>query len=140
MNPSKLPKLGLGIGWRPELAVMIDRRRDLGFVELMAEEFANAPVPPAIEQLRSRRISIVPHGVSLSIGSAERPDSRRLDALAQLALRTGAPLVSEHIAFVRGGGLETGHLLPVPRTRDSLAVVVANVREASAAATRAAGP
>ena len=29
----------------------------------------------------------------------------------------GAPLVSEHVAFVRAGGREAGHLLPVPRTR-----------------------
>jgi hypothetical protein len=37
-------------------------------------------------------------------------------------------LVSEHIAFVRAGGREAGHLLPVPRTRAALDVVVANVR------------
>lgn len=33
-----------------------------------------------------------------------------------------APLVSEHIAFVRAGGTEAGHLLPVPRTPDALDV------------------
>ena len=44
-----------------------------------------------------------------------------------------APLVSEHIAFVRSGGWEAGHLLPVPRTREALEVLVANVRAAQAA-------
>jgi len=44
----------------------------------------------------------------------------------------GAPLVSEHIAFVRAGGLEAGHLLPVPRTRETVDVIVANVRRAQA--------
>src|SRR5215204_6982037 len=48
------------------------------------------------------------------------------------ALPIWAPLVSEHVAFVRGGGLEAGHLLPVPRTREALAVLVANVRLAQA--------
>ncbi|MFV2121958.1 DUF692 domain-containing protein, partial [Streptomyces sp. Act-28] len=46
-----------------------------------------------------------------------------------------APLVTEHIAFVRAGGpltaspaLEAGHLLPVPRTREALDVLCENVR------------
>ena len=56
-----------------------------------------------------------------------------MEALANLAVRVHAPLVSEHIAFVRGGGLETGHLLPVPRTWEALELVVANIREAKAA-------
>jgi hypothetical protein len=48
--------------------------------------------------------------------------------LAACALALDAPLVSEHIAFVRSGSREAGHLLPVPRTREALDVVVANVR------------
>ncbi len=32
--------LGLGVGWRPELAFFIERRSGLGFVELMAEAIA----------------------------------------------------------------------------------------------------
>ena len=59
---------------------------------------------------------MVPHGVRLSLGSAGEPDPARVGHLAGLAERLGAPLVSEHVAFVRGGGLEAGHLLPVPRT------------------------
>src|SRR5262249_37416215 len=75
----------------------------------------------------------VPHGVSLSLGGAEPPDPSRLEALGRLAERLGAPLVSEHLAFVRAGGLESGHLLPLPRTREALEGVVGNVRRAQAA-------
>jgi uncharacterized protein (UPF0276 family) len=129
-----LPHLGLGIGWRPELALPIDRRRGLGFVEILAEDLdPRGPVPAPIERLRSRGVAVVPHGVSLSLGGAEPPDAARLSALSRLAERLGAPLVSEHVAFVRGGGRETGHLLPLPRTREALDVVVANVRAARAA-------
>jgi uncharacterized protein (UPF0276 family) len=125
---------GLGIGWRPELALAIDRRRDLGFVELIAEDVdPDGPLPAPIEVLRRRGVTLIPHGVSLSLGSAEPPDPARLAALARLALRTGAPLVSEHLAFVHGGGIETGHLLPLTRTRETLAIVVANIRAAQAA-------
>jgi uncharacterized protein (UPF0276 family) len=41
--------------------------------------------------------------------------------------------VTEHLAFVRGGGIETGHLLPLPRTWEVLDLVVENVRRARAA-------
>jgi uncharacterized protein (UPF0276 family) len=131
---STLPSLGLGIGWRSELALLIDRRRDLGFVELLAEDFdPRGPLPGPVERLRQRGVALIPHGVTLSLGGAEPIDEERLAALASLAERVDAPLVSEHVAFVRGGGRETGHLLPVPRTRDALEVLVANIRAAQAA-------
>jgi hypothetical protein len=128
-----IPPLGLGIGWRGELALPIDRRRDLGFAEIVAEDHHPRDLPPPVERLLARGVAVVPHGVSLSLGSAEPPEPARLDALARLARRCAAPLVSEHLAFVRGGGIETGHLLPLPRTRESLDLVVANIRMAKAA-------
>jgi uncharacterized protein (UPF0276 family) len=71
--------------------------------------------------------------MSLSLGGAAPPDPDRLARLARCAEAVGAPLVSEHVAFVRAGGREAGHLLPVPRTRAALDVLVANVRAAQAA-------
>jgi uncharacterized protein (UPF0276 family) len=128
---AKLPQLGLGIGWRPELALLIERRADLGFVEVIAEDLdPRGPLPAPVRRLRERGVQVVPHGVALSLGGAERPDPRRLDALGRLARWLGAPLVSEHLAFVRAGGLESGHLLPLPRTRAALEIVVENVRRA----------
>ena len=50
-----------------------------------------------------------------------------------MAERVGAPLVSEHIAFVRADGREAGHLLPVPRTREALEILCENVALAQAA-------
>ena len=134
MSVTQMPSMGLGIGWRPELALSIDRRRDLGFVEIVAEDIAsNSPIPEPIEQLRRRGVVIIPHGVSLSLGGTEPLDRQRLEHLSRLAEQCAATLVSEHLAFVRAGGHETGHLLPLPRTREALEVVVANVREAQRA-------
>lgn len=132
MTP-QLPPLGLGIGWRPELALAIDRRRNLGFVELLAEDFdPRRPLPRPLQVLRDRRVGIIPHGVTLSLGGAEPIAPRRVEHLARLAERVDAPLVSEHVAFVRAGGAEAGHLLPLPRTRRALDVLVENVRAAQA--------
>jgi uncharacterized protein (UPF0276 family) len=127
-----VPHLGLGIGWRAELALAIDRRRPpLGFVELMAEDFdPHRPVPEPIRNLLDRGVRAIPHGVTLSLGGAEPVDPARVRHLGALAAHVGAPFVSEHIAFVRAGGVEAGHLLPLPRTRDALNVLVDNVRRA----------
>ena len=120
--------LGLGIGWRPELADLISRRGDLGFVEILAEDFfLSDEIPPSLTRLHDAGVRIVPHGVGLSLGGAEPICPARVDALGHLAQLVQAPLVSEHIAFVRAGGLETGHLLPVPRTRAMLEILIENV-------------
>jgi uncharacterized protein (UPF0276 family) len=126
-------RLGLGMGWRPELAMLIEQRADLGFIEVLAEDFwSDGELPIAVETLRRRGVALVAHGVSLSLGGAELPDRERLNALARLARKLDAPLVSEHLAFVRAGGIESGHLLPLPRTRETLEIVVRNVRAAQA--------
>ena len=119
--------LGLGIGWRPELALAIERREALGFIEVTAENVQLDDIPPALTRMVTRGVPVIVHGLSLSLGGAERPDPRRLDHLARVAERLSARLVSEHLAFVRADGLEAGHLLPVPRTREALEVIVDNV-------------
>jgi uncharacterized protein (UPF0276 family) len=118
---------GLGIGWRPELALTIERLRPrLDFVEVVAEN--TDLVPEALGNLRASGLEVIPHGVSLSLGGAARPDPVRLERLARLASRLGSPLISEHACFVRSGGIDSGHLLPVPRTREALSVLVENVK------------
>ncbi len=124
---------GLGIGWRPELAAFIAGRTDLSFVEVIAETLGtHGPLPTGLDRLVEAGVPVVPHGVGLGLGGAEPLQPTRVAHLAALADRLRAPLVSEHVAFVRAGGLEAGHLLAVPRTRDALNVLVANVRAVSA--------
>ncbi|MES4903007.1 MULTISPECIES: DUF692 domain-containing protein [unclassified Streptomyces] len=128
-------RLGTGIGWRPEIADDIERLPGIDWVEVVAENICPGHLPDGLRRLRERGTTVVPHGVSLGLGGAERPDARRLAALAERAEALGSPLVTEHIAFVRAGGprtasptAEAGHLLPVPRTRDALDVLCENVR------------
>jgi uncharacterized protein (UPF0276 family) len=119
------------MGWRNELALFIERRSDLGFIELTSENFPlELPLPDPVNSLIARGITMVPHGLSLSLGSASRVDRKRLANLAAQAQRVGAPLVSEHIAFVRTEGEEAGHLLPVARTKDNLRILTENISEA----------
>lgn len=125
-----LTRMGLGIGWRPPLALDIERRADLGFVEVVAENIEPRVIPQPLRDLRSRGVHVIPHGISLSLGGAEPVDKSRVRRLADLAREFDAPLVSEHIAFVRAGGLDAGHLLPLPRTRAALDMLIENIRTA----------
>ncbi|MDQ0810551.1 uncharacterized protein (UPF0276 family) [Streptomyces sp. B3I7] len=135
-----MERLGTGIGWRPEIAEAVEAMPGIDWVEAVAENLCPGHLPESLRRLRERGVTVVPHGVSLGLGGADRPDGARLTALAECAGALGSPLVTEHIAFVRAGGpgtgsplLEAGHLLPVPRTRDALDVLCANVRIAQAA-------
>ncbi|MEV1023776.1 DUF692 domain-containing protein [Streptomyces sp. NPDC050264] len=130
-----LAQLGTGIGWRPEIAGVVEAMPGIDWVEAVAENLCPGHLPDSLLRLRERGVTVVPHGVSLGLGGAERPDEHRLADLAARAEALGSPLVTEHIAFVRAGGertasplLEAGHLLPVPRTRDALDVLCENVR------------
>jgi uncharacterized protein (UPF0276 family) len=125
-SPRTASRLGLGVGWRPELEGLV-ARADLGFVEVVAENVDARRLPPALLRARERGLQVVPHGLRLSLGGAERPDPDRLDHLAAVAERVEAPLVSEHIAFVRADGVEAGHVLPVARTHEALEIVTENV-------------
>jgi uncharacterized protein len=118
----------VGIGWRPEIDLTVERLPGVEFVEVIAEGIQPTRLPESLVALRARGIPVVPHGVSLSLGGAQRPSPARLDHLAACASALAAPLVSEHVAFVRAAGRDAGHLLPVPRTRDVVDVVAANVR------------
>jgi uncharacterized protein len=124
---------GVGIGWRPEISGFVAELPGLRFAEVVAESVhAHGDLPPGLTDLLDRGVTVIPHGVRLSLGGAEPVDPQRVRHLAAVAERIGAPLVSEHIAFVRAGGIEAGHLLPLPRTREAVAAVVANVRRTQA--------
>nr|WP_248492130.1 DUF692 domain-containing protein [Tsukamurella sp. PLM1] len=120
----------LGLGWRREIAGVI---ADLtpGFCEVIAESVritrGRAQPDPLVAGLVERGAPVVPHGVALSLGGVDPLEPDRVHRLAACARALRSPLVSEHIAFVRAGGIEAGHLLPVPRTREALDVLVRNI-------------
>ncbi|MCE0766681.1 DUF692 domain-containing protein [Pseudonocardia kujensis] len=130
---------GLGVGWRPEIAGVVAGVTGLGFCEVIAEslDLRHPGRPPAgpsrgVTDLRERGIPVIPHGVRLGLGDAGGVDPGRVAHLAACARALDAPLVSEHVAFVQAGGREAGHLLPVPRTREALDVLVSGVRRTQA--------
>jgi uncharacterized protein (UPF0276 family) len=124
----------VGLGWRPELAAGILGHLDrIDVVEVIADDWVGAG-RRALRAVRTlaRQVPVVLHGVSLGLASAAPVETRRLDGLARVVDAVGPEAWSEHLAFVRGGGLEIGHLAAPPRRTATLAGLAANVARARA--------
>ena len=119
---------GVGIGWRPEIAGYVAGLPGLRFTEVVAESVRPAAPPPALLELRARGVTVIPHGVKLSLGGAEPVDRKRVGPPRRVRRGVGRAAGQRAHRFCRAGGIEVGHLPPLPRTRDAVDVMVDNVR------------
>lgn len=126
---AELPFLGAGVSFRQAWRWEVIRHRcELGAVECIPEDVAG---PAGVRDLQLVRdaVPVLLHGIGLSLGSAEGLDRERLRHTARIAEAVSPPWFSEHIAFTRAGGVEIGHLTPLPFTREAVATVARNVAE-----------
>lgn len=128
----------VGIGWRPELAAGILANLDsIDVVEVILDDFLSA----GADRLRALRtlasqVTVLYHGVGLGLASSHPVEQSRLDRLARTLDRLAIPAWSEHLAFVRAGGHEIGHLAAPPRTGATVEGAVANLARARLATGR----
>jgi uncharacterized protein (UPF0276 family) len=124
-------KLGVGIGLRaPHVAEVLAMRPAIGWLEVHAENYMGEGTPlAALERLRADYPLSV-HGVGLSLGSAEALNSHHLSRLQRLITRLEPAFVSEHLSWSIAGGIYLNHLLPLPYTEETLAVVAQHVMDA----------
>lgn len=121
-----------GIGWRPRLAAGILSHLDrLDVVEVIADDYFHA----ARDQRRALRtlaaqVPITLHGVSLGMASTVPVEAKRLGQMVRLCEEVKPTFWSEHLAFVRGGGIEIGHLAAPPRTEATIEGALANLARA----------
>lgn len=150
---SRLPKLGVGLGYRDFYRTDVFRHASaIDFLEITADHFFPAfdriqrrpwsrwlpwRVPGEDENesfqlldLLSRQFTLIPHGLSLSLGSADGLHEEYLELFAKLVDRIDPPWWSEHIAFTKSGGIDIGHLTPLPKTHATLRVLQSNIRRA----------
>jgi uncharacterized protein len=127
----------VGLGLRaPHVADVLASRPAVDWWEIHAENhLGGGPARRQLEAIR-RDYPISVHGVGLSLGTAEGPDRRHLSRMRGLIDRLEPVLVSEHLSWSVTGGVYLNHLLPLPYTEESLAIVSANVEIAQAALGR----
>jgi uncharacterized protein len=126
-----LPALGVGLGFRePFLGELFLARDRVDFLEITADHYLDASPEKQRElDLLADHFTLIPHGLNLSLGGAEGLDSTYLEKLAGLVRRLTPPWWSEHVAFTRAGGIDIGHLAPVPFSEEALGVLKANIDE-----------
>ncbi len=121
-----------GLGWRAPLAAgLLTHLERLDVVEVVAEEWLVRPKGDwqALRRL-ARSVPLHVHGVSLGAASTVPVAGARLDRLAALVGYVEPEAWSEHLAFVRGGGLEIGHLAAPPRCEATLEGLARNAARA----------
>ena len=137
MSDGATPAVGVGLGLRaPHVAEVIATRPAVGWWEVHAENYlGGGSARRQLEVIRGD-YPVAVHGVGLSLGSADGLDERHLVRLRALVARVEPALVSEHLSWSIAGGAFLNHLLPLPYTEESLALVCRHVEQAQAALGR----
>ena len=101
----------------------------MDWFEVISENFMVAGGRPLDNLARLRDgYPVVPHGVSLAIGSVEPLDEDYRVRLRGLVDRLDPPWVSDHLCWGRAPGLHLHDLLPLPYTPEAVELVVERVK------------
>ncbi|MEA5565465.1 DUF692 domain-containing protein [Anabaena sp. UHCC 0399] len=124
-----LPTLGVGLGFRqPCKSDLFLNRQQVDFLEIVAEHYLDTSWQQQQElELLASHFPIIPHAINLSLGSAEGVDTDYLRPLAALIKQLNPPWWSEHICFTKAGGVDIGHLSPLPYTKEAVQVLCRNI-------------
>ena len=126
----RIPYIGVGIGLRNEIAEKtLQHGNEIDVLEIIAEKFfSDKPTPLHFLERFSERFPIIPHGIKLSIGSAEPYDEKFLRQMRGLVEHVQAPYYSDHFTLAHEGWeYDTGHLSPLWYTKEMLEHVIERV-------------
>jgi uncharacterized protein (UPF0276 family) len=130
-NRFSLPDLGIGIGLRTvHFGEILAKRPPIDWFEVLSENFLDTGGRPryVLDQV-AERYPVALHGVSMSIGSTDPLDFTYLGKLKELARRTRAHWISDHLCWTGVLGRNTHDLLPMPYTEEALRHTVSRVRQ-----------
>jgi len=130
-NRFSLPDLGIGIGLRSvHFGEILAKHPPIDWFEVLSENYLDTGGRPlhVLDQV-AERYPVVLHGVSLSIGSTHPIDFAYLGKLKELARRTRAHWVSDHLCWTGVMGRNTHDLLPMPYTEEALRHTVGRVKQ-----------
>jgi len=123
----------VGLGWRPELAAgILSNLERIDVLEVIGDDYFDSSArAQAVRTLAAQR-PVVLHGVGLGPASTVRVEEKRLAKMARLVEKVRPEGWSEHLAFVRAGDIEIGHLAAPPRTQATIDGTAANLDRARA--------
>ena len=138
MSSLQMPLSGCGIGLRREHYDLVLRERPaVAWFEVISENFMGEGGRPRhlLERVREN-YPVALHGVSLSIGSAERVNPEYLRRLKELVDRVEPELVSDHLCWASLGGHNSHDLLPLPFTEEAVHTAAQKIRQVQEALGR----
>jgi uncharacterized protein (UPF0276 family) len=140
-----VPKLGVGIGYQPELQRFLERRGDeYDFLEVVPEvvwndlgpgraaRYVADPESHAFLEEQRRARYVIPHSTGLSIGSAHRFDREHVQQMKRWHEWLHFPWHSDHLAFhlaEQDGEVNVNLTLPLPLDRGTLQLVAERAAE-----------
>lgn len=118
MKNKKFQDLGIGVGLRPHhYSEIFADNPSVDFFEIISENFMIDGGLPLYNLGRIlEKYTVVQHGVSLSIASADPLDFEYLKKLKELTKLTKTPWFSDHLCWSSVDGKFLHDLLPVPYT------------------------
>jgi uncharacterized protein (UPF0276 family) len=132
-NRWNLPDLGIGVGLRTvHFGHILSQRPKVDWFEVLSENFMDTGGRPlyVLDQV-AEAYPVALHGVSLGIGNTDPLDRDYLRKLKDLARRTRAHWVSDHLCWTGVAGRNVHDLLPMPYTEAALRHTVERVRAVS---------
>jgi len=124
------PDARAGIGLRaPHVGELLATRPAVPWLEVHPENYMMGGATLASLETARRDYPVSFHGVGLSLGSAGEIDRLHLERIKTLVDRIEPCLVSEHLSWSTSGGAYLNHLLPLPYTDETLAVVASHIHE-----------
>lgn len=121
----------VGMGWRPDLATgILSNLERIDVLEVIAEDFYETSAGISALKSLAKQVPVTIHGISLGMGSVSPVGRKRLEKMARLVDRVQPESWSEHLAFVRAGDIEIGHLAAPPMTSDTVENTAANIATA----------
>ncbi|MDP3769646.1 MAG: DUF692 domain-containing protein [bacterium] len=125
----RIPYLGIGMGLRDEIdEEIMDHKDRIDALEIISERFFDTRAL-ALDRLNhfADHFSIIPHGVKLSIASAQETEEKFLKNMKTLCEFVKAPYYSDHFALTRLPGVDIGHLSPIWFTREALDLMIRKI-------------
>jgi uncharacterized protein (UPF0276 family) len=118
-----------GLGWRKDLAAGIFLNQSkIDFLEVIADDFYKCKSQDLKDlKILFSQIPVSLHGVSMGLASHSEIPTIKIEEMKKLIDFVQPISWSEHIAFVRAGPFEIGHLASPPRNESTLKASLHNI-------------
>ena len=127
----KLPPLGFGLGLRKEhYQTILATSPAVDWFEVLTENYlVPGGKPLYFLDAINERYPMVMHGVSLSIGGSDPLNFDYLQQVKDLAKRTDARWISDHLCWTGLDGVNAHDLLPLPYTDEAVTHVATRIKQ-----------